>query len=74
MSMTTEELAQAKAQLAKLNNKRIEAIIDKVISKPQPAKKEPAYPKQPADVSTRKIVRQIRRGCSGFFHPNFMSQ
>jgi len=74
MSMTTEELAQAKAQLAKLNNKRIEAIIDKVISKPQPATKEPTYPKQPADISTRKIVRQIRRGCSGFFHPNFMSQ
>ena len=74
MSMTSEELAQAKAQLAKLNEERIEAIIDKVIGKPQPATKEPTYPKQPADISTRKIVRQIRRGCSGFYHPSFMSQ
>jgi len=72
MSITSEEIEQAKIQLAKLKNKRLDEAAEKVVGKP--TKEEPSLPKQAADVSKRKYVRKMPKGCSGFFHPSFLNQ
>ena len=70
--MTREELALAKAQLARIENARIEKRIGHLLRRNQP--EETTHPLAPVDAPNRKYVRMIRRGCSGFQHRNFLTQ
>ena len=73
MSLSPEELALAKAQLSRLNTRRIEKIVEAALGKTLTHEPKP-LPKQPADVSMRKHVRIIRKGCSGFNHGSFLNR
>tara|TARA_R110000868_G_scaffold95095_1_gene261808 strand:- start:131 stop:352 length:222 start_codon:yes stop_codon:yes gene_type:complete len=73
MSLSPEELALAKAQLSRLNTRRIEKIVAEAFGKTLTHEPKP-LPKQPADVSKRKYVRQIRKGCSGINHGSFLNR